>query len=124
MAVTKKSDVEKPVKRTRKPSAYNKYMAVRLAEMKADEAFMAENPDHRQRFKMAAHEWSAMTPDQKAEYSEAEEPEAEAQVPEEAQEPEEPEAEPVPEPVPVVEEPKAQAAKPKRGRKPKGTAAA
>ena len=110
MAATKKTDAEKPVKRTRKPSAYNRYMAVRLAEMKADEAFLAENPDHRQRFKMAANEWSAMTPEQKAEYTESE-PEPEVEEP------------PASEPEPEVEVEEPPAAKPKRGRKQKGTAA-
>jgi cell division protein FtsN len=87
---------DKPVKRTRVPSAYNKYMALRLAEMKADAAFMAENPDHRQRFKLAANELSGLTPDEKTEYAEKmQKPEAEP--------------EPVPEPPKVAE-------KPKRGR--------
>jgi hypothetical protein len=115
MAATKKTDAEKPVKRTRKPSAYNRYMAVRLAEMKADEAFMAENPDHRQRFKMAANEWSSMTLEQKKEYSEPEVEEAPVSEPE-------PEVEEAPAAKPKSEVEEAPAAKPKRGRK-KGTAA-
>ena len=57
------SDGEKPVKRTRAPSDFNKYMKVRLAEMKQDEAFMAEFPNHRERFSKAANEWKEKTAD-------------------------------------------------------------
>jgi hypothetical protein len=57
------SDGVKPVKRTRAPSDFNKYMKVRLAEMKQDEAFMAEFPNHRERFSKAANEWKEKTAD-------------------------------------------------------------
>ena len=61
-----KEKKEKKEKRTRAPSAFNLYMKARLAEMKLDDAVMAEYPDHKQRFTQAAGEWSAMTDEEKA----------------------------------------------------------
>ena len=55
------TDTDKPVKRTRAPSDFNKYMKVRLAEMKEDPAIMAEFPGHRDRFSNAANEWKTKT---------------------------------------------------------------
>ena len=61
--VKEKEEVKE--KRTRAPSAFNLYMKARLAEMKLDTDIMEATPDHRDRFKQAAAEWSAMTDEEK-----------------------------------------------------------
>ena len=61
-----KEPKEPKEKRTRAPSAFNLYMKARLAEMKTDDTIMSEYPNHKQRFTLAAGEWSAMTDEEKA----------------------------------------------------------
>lgn len=55
----------KKEKRTRKPSVFNSYMKIRLAEMKADDDIMRYLPTHKERFSKAAQEWSAMSDEDK-----------------------------------------------------------
>jgi hypothetical protein len=62
-----KEKAEKPAKRTRKPSVFNHFMKIRLAEMKEDDEIM-EQYNHRERFTMAAHEWKALTDEEREEF--------------------------------------------------------
>lgn len=68
-AAKKTDDTTVKVKRTRAPSAFNIYMSKRLAEMKAELAMDADAypQNHRERFTLAASEWSAMPDEKKAE---------------------------------------------------------